>query len=146
MDPAEPIPFRSDTALLDELTGDDWAALCTAAGVGGRTSLLSVELRQLGGAFGDAPPDAGAFGALTGPLLYWGCGFPGEETAADLSRVRAALRPRMTGRTAPTFVDHVHQEQRTYDEATRRKVEAIRAETDPDGLFAGDVTVIRDAA
>ncbi|GAB7051173.1 FAD-binding oxidoreductase [Catenuloplanes indicus] len=141
MDPAEPIPFRSDTLLLRSLPEAGWAALLDAAG---RSELLSVELRQLGGAFAEPAPDGGAFQRVGAPLLYWACGLPGERTEADLAAVRAALAPYATGFTAPTFADHFGQPQRTYDEAARARVERVRRDVDPGGLFAGDVAAIRD--
>jgi hypothetical protein len=147
MDPAEPIPFRSDTALLGELDDEGWTGLLAAAGVGESTSLLSVELRQLGGAFAEPGPRGGAFSHIPAPLLYWACGIAGVPgTEKDLARVRDALAPYRTGFTAPTFTDHFDQEQRTYDEQTRARVERARAAADPHGLFAGDVAVIRDAS
>lgn len=144
MDPADPIPFRSDTALLGTLDQTGWSQLLEAAGVGGSTSLLAVELRQLGGAFAQPSPHGGVFAHTPAPLLYWACGLAGQETEKDLDRVRGALTPYRTGYTAPSFTDHFHQAQRTYDDATRARVEQIRTRVDPHGLFAGDIAAIQD--
>ncbi|MFI5843790.1 FAD-binding oxidoreductase [Catenuloplanes sp. NPDC051500] len=141
MDPADPLPFASDTGLTGTFTAEDWPGLLAAAG---SAQLLAVELRQLGGAFARPGARDGAFGHTGAPLLYWSCGLPGEDTIKDLQRVRDAIGPRFTGYTAPTFVDHVAQQQRTFGADTVARVAAVRSRVDPDGLFAADVQAIRD--
>ena len=49
-DPEEPMPFVSDTALIDALGAEAIAMVLEFAGPGSGSPLLSVELRQLGGA------------------------------------------------------------------------------------------------
>ena len=115
LDPPEPVPSRSDTALLTEVDETSWAKVLDAG-----PRLLALELRQLGGAF------------ATGPA-----------TATDLDAVRSAIEPFLTGFTAPNFVERFDQPQRTSDDATLARVRRIRSVADPAGLFAGDITPTR---
>ncbi|MGW2640950.1 FAD-binding oxidoreductase [Streptomyces sp. NPDC001348] len=139
MDPLQPVPFDSDSALVHEIDAAGWAHTLDAG-----PSLVALELRQLGGAFAVAPPNGGVLGHLSAPLLYHGVGLAGEVTARDLKAVRAAIGPFLTGYTAPNFVDHFAQPQRTHDDHTRVRVERVRLAVDPAGLFAGDVAPTRD--
>ena len=138
LDPAQPVAFGSDSALITELDPDGWAAV-PAAG----PSLLMVEVRQLGGAFATPAPTGGVLDHFAAPLLYHGVGAAGAQTTKDLEAVRAAVAPYLTGFTAPNFVDHVDQPQRTHDDHTRVRVEQVRLAADPAGLFAGDISPIR---
>ena len=139
LDPAQPVPFESDSALIREVDDDAWAQLLNAG-----PGLLALELRQLGGAFATATANGGVLDHFTAPLLYYGVGLAGEETAQSLKAVRAAVEPFRTGFTAPNFIDHFEQPQRTHDDGTRGRVERVRHAVDPAGLFAGDVALTRD--
>ncbi len=141
MDPPQPVPFHSDSALLHEIDEADWAQILDAG-----PGLLALELRQLGGAFAATPANGGALNRFTAPLFYYGVGLAGEETMRDLKAVRSALGPSLTGFTAPNFVDHAERPQRTLEEATLARVERVRRSADPTGLFAGDVAAAHEKA
>ncbi len=57
MDPEDPVPFTGSGQLLDELPPAAIDAIVEAAGPGSGSPLLSLELRQLGGALRDTPPN-----------------------------------------------------------------------------------------
>jgi len=141
LDPAGPVPVRSDSALLHEIGDADWPSVLAAG-----PTLTALELRQLGGAFAAGAAGGGALDRFAAPLHYYGVGLAGEETERDLKAVRAALEPSLTGLTAPNFVSHADQPQRSYDDQTRARVERVRRAVDPAGLFAGDVAPTRDQA
>jgi hypothetical protein len=105
--------------------------------------LLALEFRQLGGAFAASIANGGALAHFSAPLHYYGVGLAGEATERDLEAVRSAIQPYLTGFTAPNFVDHFQQPQRTHDDEIRLRVERVRREVDPTGLFAGDVEAVR---
>ncbi|WP_432485610.1 hypothetical protein [Kineococcus esterisolvens] len=46
--------------------------------------------------------------------------------------------------TSPNFVNSSQQPQRSDDEASRARVERVRARVDPGGVFAADFAAIRD--
>jgi FAD/FMN-containing dehydrogenase len=141
LDPPQPVPFDSDSALVREIDAAAWGRTLDAG-----PGLLAFELRQLGGAFAAPAANGGALDRLAAPLLYYGVGPAGAETARDLNAVRAAIEPFRTGFTAPNFVDRFEQPQRTHDNQTRVRVERVRLAVDPTGLFAGDVAPVRDRA
>ncbi len=138
LDPPQPVPFQSDSALLHEIDEPGWARILNAG-----SGLLALEPRQLGGAFAAPPTGGGALDRFTAPLLYYAVGLAGDATVRDLKAVRSAVEPFLTGFTAPNFVEHFDQPQRTLDDHTRIRVERIRHGADPTGLFAGDIDAIR---
>jgi len=141
LDPVQPVAFHSDSALLGEVGEADWGPILRAG-----PSLIGLELRQLGGAFATPAVNGGALDHFPAPLLYHGVGLSGAETARDLKAVRSALEPYLTGFTAPNFVDHFEQPQRTHDDETLARVRRVRESVDPTGLFAGDVAPTTDRA
>jgi hypothetical protein len=144
LDPPDPIPYRGEHALLHRLGATGVDRFLEAAGPGSGTTIVSAELRQLGGAFEAPHRTGGAFDRTTAAFAYVGLGIaaPDGSTATedDLARIAAATAPWRTGFTAPTFVEGRTQPQRTFDDVTAARVAAIRSDVDPDGLFAGGVT------
>ena len=59
MDPEDPVPFAQGGQLLDELPPAAIDAIVEAAGPGSGSPLLSLELRQLGGALTSRPAERG---------------------------------------------------------------------------------------
>ncbi|MFC7613510.1 hypothetical protein ACFQV2_07725 [Actinokineospora soli] len=144
MDPEEPVPAMGDHLLLSDLGAEGAAEFLRLVGEGAESPLVLAGLRQLGGALAVPDPAGGALSHVDAPLLYSAAGIPmdPESTAAIaayLAKVRAALAPWDTGRTAPTFVESPHQPQRHLDDDRIAAVDAVRARVDPDGLFAGDI-------
>jgi hypothetical protein len=149
VDPEEPMSLRSDHALLREFDDEGWRTFFRAAGAGAGTTLVSVELRQLGGAFAVPSDNGGVFDHIDAAYMYWSGGLmngPFEHTTpVDLERIRDATRGYRTGFTAPTWVESYDlPQQRTYDNEALATIERIRKQVDPEGLFAGDVSPIRD--
>jgi hypothetical protein len=138
LDPPQPVPFHSDSALVHELDHAGWAKVLDAG-----PALLALEFRQLGGAFATPIANGGALDHFSAPLHYYGVGLAGETTERDLEAVRSAIQPYLTGFRAPNFVDHFQQPQRTHDDEIRLRVERVRREVDPTGLFTGDVEAVR---
>jgi hypothetical protein len=103
LDPPQPVPFHSDSALVHELDEAGWVKVLDAG-----PALLALEFRQLGGLFAAPAANGGALDHFT----------------------------------APNFVDHFQQPQRTHDD-THLRVERVRRVVDPTGLFAGDVGAVR---
>ncbi len=68
-DPPQPVPGAGTGAVLDEFPADAADALMEVAGPGSGSPLLMIQLRPLGGAVAQAPPEnAGATGAVTGDV------------------------------------------------------------------------------
>lgn len=144
MDPTVPMPFVGDHMLLDELEDDGMHAFLAVAGEGSGSPLIASGLRQLGGAFAVPKQAGGVLDHLTAHYSYAGAGLPGDAvTVASIkshhAKVRAALSPWDTGRTAPTFVETWDQPQGHLDTGQMLAVQEIRSRVDPGGLFSEDI-------
>ncbi|SEP94424.1 FAD-binding protein [Microlunatus flavus] len=144
LDPPDPMPYAGESALLRTLGAAGVAGFLEAAGPGSGTTIVAAELRQLGGAFGAPDRTGGAFDRTDAAFAYQGLGLATPETAEDLDRITTATAPWRTGFTAPSFVEGRRQQQRTSDDATVARVEAVRRAVDPDGVFAGGVAPVLD--
>ncbi|GAA2045514.1 FAD-binding oxidoreductase [Agromyces tropicus] len=140
MDPESPLPYRSTTALVDELPDDAVGALAGLAGTDGALALLQV--RHIGGAFSRRPEGAGARATLPGEILVFGLGVPmdAESDAAvtrGLAGLDAVLSPLAVGEY-PNFVEHPVDASRFFDEATWARLRAVKAAWDPSDRVRGN--------
>ena len=146
MDPEEPVPVVSRTATLSGLPAAAVAALLDAAGPQAQTSLLMVELRQLGGALGRPAPAAGALPCLDGSyVLFAGTMALDAESAAvgerDAAAVCAAMAPWSTDRLYLNFTEQATDTARGFAPADYERLVAVRRAVDPHGLFVANHTV-----
>jgi len=91
------------------------------------------------GAFANPATDGGALDRFAAPLLYYAVGVAGDDTIRDLTAVQSAFEPYLTGLTAPNYVNHPREPQRSFDDEVHTRVERVRRAVDPTGMFAGDV-------
>jgi hypothetical protein len=139
MDPPEPVPGLGGHGLYDELPADAIDELVKVAGPGSGSPLVSVELRQTGGALARSGPDHGALATLNGSLLMFAVGMavdPESSKAVQerIDLVKAALRPYDAGAylnfaESPTSIDRV------FNEETTGRLRKVRSELDPERLF-----------
>jgi hypothetical protein len=144
MDPLEPLPYEGEHLLLDALPPEGQEALLSVAATDASDALTFVELRQIGGALGEANPSGGVLSRLSGAYALYVLGVltgqPGDARIGEqLARVREVVGPWDTGYTAPTFAAGWSPWQRSFDRETAERMQAIRARVDPDGVFAGNV-------
>ena len=66
MDPEHPVPGVGEGMVLDDLDGDAIDAITRCVGAGSGTSILSLEMRHLGGALGRAEPGTARSARSTG--------------------------------------------------------------------------------
>jgi FAD/FMN-containing dehydrogenase len=140
MDPEDPVPFAMSGQLLDELPAAAIDNIVEAAGPDSGSPLLSLELRLLGGALSDAPPDAGALASLDHAFLTLGVGMvmdPGMGAAINghLDQVSNALEPWDSGVTYGNFIDVPIDTRMSYPPETFDRLQAVKALYDPDDLF-----------
>lgn len=140
MDPEGPTPAVSRTATLTALPPDGVDALLAAAGPHADTSLLTVELRQLGGALARHAPDAGALPGVEGTFLLFaaalavdsGMALRGESDAQGVIEALSAWHSR---RLYLNFVEQDCEVSAGYDSAAWQRLVDIRADVDPHGLL-----------
>ena len=142
MDPPDPLPFVTSTALLSDLPSAGVDDLVTAVGPESGSNLALVELRQLGGAFGRRTPGAGARATLPGALSLIALGVPEDAESEAMARgyldsLDRAVRPYRVGDYA-NFVMEPTDASRFFDAETWARLRQVKARHDPSDLFKGN--------
>ena len=141
MDPEEPMPGMSDSAILDTLPAEAVERMVELAGPGSDSPLLMFELRHIGGAL--ARRGTGALGAFRGEYLMFAGGVPMDPMTvpaleATLALTRAAFAPYGSGAAYLNFAERPTDPVAFYGEETYARLRAVKAAVDPDGLFRGN--------
>jgi hypothetical protein len=142
MDPPDPLPFVSTTALLDDLPTAGVDDLVAAAGPGSGSPLAMVELRHMGGALGRRTAGAGARATLPGSLAMLSLGVAEDEAAAAtaktyLESVDRAVGPYRAG-DYPNFVMEPSDASRFFDADTWVRLRRTKGIYDPGDMFEGN--------
>ena len=145
MDPLDPLPYEADHFLLDDLPREGQDAWLSVAATHAGDALAFVELRQIGGAIGEADDRGGVLNRLARGLRAVRPGRAHGRTerrahhrAASRRCTRRSLRgtPGSRRRRSRAGWD---PRQRSFDRATAERVQQVRDRVDPDGVFAGNV-------
>jgi FAD/FMN-containing dehydrogenase len=139
MDPRDPVPAASDHSLLGELDERAIDELLLAVGPGSGSTLVSVELRQMGGALARAEEHAGAVATLPGNYASFAVGIAADEmlaakTEADLQRFAAATRPYEAGHYL-NFVEDRAKAESFFAPEVAERLRAVRDVYDPERLL-----------
>jgi Berberine and berberine like len=139
MDPEEPSPYMSDTALVGDLPARAIDDLLAVAGPGSGSPLVSVELRHMDGALARSQAHHGARATMPGTFAMFAGGVPLDPSMAaaiqaQLALVTNALAPWDAGRYA-NFVERPAQPEAFFDEDALRRLRAVKAAYDPADLF-----------
>lgn len=142
MDPPEPLPYLSTTALIDGITPQGLDDLLDAVGPGSGSPLPLVQIRQLGGALGRQAPGAGARATLPGSYSVLALGVVADEpdevaVRTYLSRLEVALQPYKVGEYA-NFVEQPGDASRFFAPATWDRLRSVKTAHDPEDLFLGN--------
>jgi FAD/FMN-containing dehydrogenase len=134
MDPEQPVPGSGDGMALIDVDRDAVDAIVTTA-VG--SPLLSVEIRQLGGAIARSRPEHGALACLDAPFILFAVGMaPTPEAAraveSTVRELRTALAPWEARRTYLNFADTKRDARTLWSETSHRRLRRIKAAVDPD--------------
>lgn len=140
MDPEDPAPATFDGGLLAEVTGGTLDAIVDLMAPGSGSPLLSIELRQLGGALASAPDGAGAISHLDAEGIVFGVGISPVPPAVAavrgaLDEMNAALAPWTADRALPNFAGRRRGPVDFYGEAGAQRLAEARAAVDPEGMF-----------
>ena len=143
MDPPEPLPIASTTALLSDLPAAGVDDVVAAVGPGSGSPLAMVQLRQMGGAMATPPEGAGARATLPGTVSMFALGVPMDEESAAvtgtyLDSLQRAVAPYRDG-AYPNFVEeHAADARAFFDEGTWARLREAKASYDPEDLFKGN--------
>ena len=151
MDPEHPVPGAGDGLLLDSVSAETIDALVTVAGSESGSSLLSVELRHLGGALARQRPGHGALATLDAAFAMYAVGIAAtpELKAAvevDVERVKHALAPWTANRGYMNFTESSGDAGRLFADTTYGRLRKVKAAVDPDGLFVANHKISAQAA
>jgi hypothetical protein len=151
MDPEDPVPFAMSGQMLDGLPAAAIDAIVEAAGPDSGSPLLSLELRLLGGALTQAPPDAGALASLDHAFLTLGVGMvmgPDMASAINghLNLVSNALEPWDSKVTYANFIDVPIDTRTCYPPETFNRLQEVKARYDTDDLFRANHPIPTAAA
>jgi FAD/FMN-containing dehydrogenase len=139
-DPEEPSSHVSDHRLLTQFPPEAADAFVAAVEPGSDSPLVVAELRQLGGAAGRTPERHGALARIDDPFAMVAvAAAPDEDTAvaglAAARNVSRALEPWSSERRYLGFTTEQTDARGAFEPAAYRRLQRIKAEADPDGLF-----------
>jgi hypothetical protein len=136
MDPPGPVPGKSTSMLLRELSPEALEALVEVAGPASGSPLLSVELRHLGGAARRGADEDGALATIDAEYLMFAVGMAmgPEMTAAvegHLPRVTETLAPWDAGAHYLNFCERPVGAQRLFPTESLERLRRVKAQYDP---------------
>lgn len=140
MDPPDPVPYTGEGQMLGELTPAAVDAFVAAAGPGSGSPLVSAEIRHLGGALRRSSERHGALDTFDASFLTFGIGMVFDDDTyranrAQLDRLAEAFAPYDTGRQYLNFTEEETDPSRFYRPAAYARLQAVKADVDPDDLF-----------
>jgi hypothetical protein len=140
MDPEHPVPGLGDGMLLDDLPAAGIDALVAAAGPGSGSPLLSVEVRQLGGALAKPAPGGGAVSHLDADFVMFGVGIAmspeqGAAVSAHVGVVREALAPWEAETAYLNFAERDIPGDNLFGPYAHHRLRAVKSAYDPADLF-----------
>jgi UDP-N-acetylenolpyruvoylglucosamine reductase len=147
MDPPHAVPGVGDGLLLGRADAATIAAFVEAAGADSGSSLLSVEMRHLGGAAGRPAPGGGAATFVGCDYVVFAVGIaatPELHVASerDSKRVVAALAPWDAGRDYMNFRETRSTGARLFSAAVHEKLAAIKRRVDPRDVIRSNHPVL----
>jgi hypothetical protein len=140
MDPEHPVPGAGDGMMLTDITTTAIDAL--AETLGGGSSLLSVEIRHLGGELANARAENGAFASVDAAFVMFAVGMAmtpemGEAVESEVEQVKSALASWAAPRMYMNFADKPRTGKSLFGDAHERLRE-VKAAYDADNLFRGN--------
>jgi hypothetical protein len=150
MDPEQPVPGLGNHRVLRELP-DEAVAAFAELGDPESSPLLLTELRQLGGALGQADADGGALTHLDAAFVMLGIGMPvtpelGEAIEGHLDRFEDAMAPWAADGGYFNFAERPCDADSILPAETCARLAAVKRKWDPDGRIVANHAVSLDAA
>lgn len=137
-DPEGRTPGHGDHTLLDSLTPEAVRAFVATAGPGSNETVLSAEIRHLGGALARPEPGNGALSHLDASYAMFAVGIPFTpevmvQLQADTARIVAALEPWSRGRSYLNFAESSTDTRTAYAPGTYARLQEVKARYDASG-------------
>jgi FAD binding domain len=146
MDPEPPVPGLGHHATLTELPDEALDAFIEAAGPDTDSPLLLAELRQLGGALGRAPENAGALDKLDAEYVMLGIGMLADPAMrspieAQLDKLHDSLGPWAADGGYYNYAERPCDVEAILPEATCNRLSTVKRSWDPDNLIVANHSV-----
>jgi FAD/FMN-containing dehydrogenase len=140
MDPPEPLPYVGSGQMLGSLPDSAIDAFVAAAGPTSGSTLVSAEIRHLGGALRRSAPHHGALSTLDAGFITFGVGLALDDASSAAGRdrlgvVEQALAPYANGRQYLNFTESHTDPARFYRDDAYRRLREVKAAVDPDEVF-----------
>jgi hypothetical protein len=140
MDPEHPVPGAGDGMLLDDVSDDAIDQLVATSGEPGKSALLSIEIRRLGGEIARRREGNGALAGIDAPFALFAVGIAAtpemKATVHDeVEQVRAVFAPLDAGSTYLNFAETQRPPGQLWGEFTAARLAAIKARVDPRDVF-----------
>ena len=147
MDPDHPVPAVGDGLMLDALPADAVDEVVRATGPGSGSPLLSVEVRQLGGALGRPRPEHAALGSVEAGYALWAVGIAAtpELSAASESQVAIvedALAPWTARHMVINFAETRRDPETFWTGEAYARLRRLKEAIDPGDLFRSNHPVL----
>ena len=145
MDPPDPVPGASGHLLLDGVTPETFDAILEVAGPGTGSPLVSLEVRQTGGALGRREEGAGALAALDGTFSIFAVGAvptPDLATAVGerVTDLTAALAPWGSGQYL-NFTESATDASSFFGHDVIDRLREVKASHDPDDVLVSAISL-----
>jgi hypothetical protein len=142
-DPEDPVPAVGNGSLLAEGPAEAIDAFVDAAGPDSGSSLLSAELRHIGGALARRVPGSGAIASLDGEYAMFAVGMAmtpemAAVTEGDVRRVQRALEPWAAGHNYFNFSELEGEGDEQFDPETYRLLQEVKDRYDADELIVSN--------
>jgi hypothetical protein len=137
-DPVDPMPVIDPAILMRDFPAEAAERLLDAAGPASGSSLIMVEVRQLGGAYARSPEHPDAFSHRDAEFSVLTVGIaPDPRSMPDARRVFAALADWDTGTVWPNFgpIHDGTSARRAYDPQTLARLADVVRTYDPAGVI-----------
>jgi FAD/FMN-containing dehydrogenase len=140
MDPPSPVPYTGDGLMLGDLDAEAIDAFVATAGPASGSTLVSAEIRHVGGALRRSAPGHGALDTFDSSYLTFAVGMVfGEDSylaaRAHIERIGKALAPYDTGRQYLNFTEARTDVAGFYTEDAYARLRDVKAAVDPENVF-----------
>jgi FAD/FMN-containing dehydrogenase len=148
MDPEDPTPGVSSSSILDDLSEAAVETYLRVAGPGSGTTLLSAELRQLGGALARPADGAGALPMLDGKFVLFAVAVAmtpemGAQGYADATALVDGMSSYSSGRDYLNFAEERVDMRKSFPLETWKRLKGIRSAVDPSGRIQANHAIPR---
>ncbi|NUR07775.1 MAG: FAD-binding oxidoreductase [Nocardioidaceae bacterium] len=148
MDPEGPTPGVSNSSVLADLPEPAIESFLALTGPGSGSSLLSAELRQLGGALSRPAEGGGAMSMVDGRFVLFGVAVAmtpelGEKGHADATALVDAMTSYAAGGAYLNFAEAPVDVSRSFAADAWARLKGIRSAADPDGVLQANHRIPR---